>query len=139
MNNPRNQATMIGTITKQGIELRSTPNGTSVATFSIAVRRNYKNQEGKYDYDFIPVVTWKHQAEFCAKYLKAKDLVVVTGSIRPRSYDDKDGNKRTITELQADTVQSIGNRQQTDTGASDSPTEVQTPDGLIEVSESLPF
>jgi len=85
-------------------ELRYTAGGTAVASFTVAVNRDFTNQDGKREADFIPVVVWQKQAETCANYLSKGRLVSVTGRIQVRSYDDKNGNKRWATEVVADRV-----------------------------------
>lgn len=98
-----NRAILIGRLTKEP-ELRNTPNGTSVCTFTIAVDRRFK-QEGQQQADFIPIVAWRGQADNCAKYLHKGSQVAVCGSIQTRSYDDKNGNKVYVTEVNAEEVQ----------------------------------
>ena len=99
-----NKVVLIGRITKD-IELRYTPNGVATATFYLAVTRNFKNQNGEYDADFIPVQVWRKQAENCAKYLAKGRLVAVSGRIQTRSYDAPDGQRRYTWEVVADQVQ----------------------------------
>ena len=93
----------IGRLTKEP-ELRSTASGTSVCTFTIAVDRRFK-QEGQQQADFIPIVVWKGQADNCAKYLHKGSQIAVCGSVQTRTYDDKNGNKVYVTEINAEEVQ----------------------------------
>lgn len=97
-----NKVVLVGRLTKDP-ELRYTP-GNNVATlsFTIAVNRNYKNANGGYDADFIPVVVWRGLAEMLAKHLKKGARVAVSGRIQTRSYDANDGSKRYVTEVVAD-------------------------------------
>ena len=88
-----------GNLTKD-VELRETPNGKSVATLSIAVNRPFSN-----DTDFFNITVWNKQAENCAKFLKKGNKVAIIGSIQNRQYTADDGTKRTVTEIQADTVE----------------------------------
>lgn len=81
-------------------DLRQTPNGVSVATFSLAVNRNYNKDQT----DFINIVAWRQTADFVSRYFKKGQLVAVEGSIQTRSYTDKQGNKRTAFEVVADQV-----------------------------------
>lgn len=99
-----NKAIIIGRITKD-LELKHTQNGVAVTNFTVAVERSFKNAEGEREADFIPVVVWRQQAETCAKYLGKGRLVGVSGRIQTRSYDDKDGIRRYVTEIVADEVQ----------------------------------
>lgn len=92
----------IGRLTKEP-ELKSTASGLSVCRFTIAIDRRFK-QEGQ-QADFIPIVTWRGQADNCAKYLHKGSQVGIVGSIQTGSYDDKNGNKIYTTEVNAEEVQ----------------------------------
>lgn len=85
-------------------ELKKTTTDVSVASFSLAVQRNYKNGNGEYDTDFINCVAWRNQAEFICKYFDKGQLVTVVGSLTSRRYEDANGNKRTAIEVVADEV-----------------------------------
>ena len=98
-----NKAILIGRLTRDP-ELRTTSNDISVTSFTIAVDRNFNNQQGEKETDFIPVVAWRKLAETCAKYLAKGRLVAVSGRMQVRSYEGKEG-KRYITEVVADEVQ----------------------------------
>ena len=98
-----NKAILIGRLTRDP-ELRSTSNDISVTSFTVAVDRNFTNQQGEKETDFIPVVAWRKLAETCAKYLAKGRLVAVSGRMQVRSYEGKDG-KRYVTEVVADEVQ----------------------------------
>jgi single-strand DNA-binding protein len=98
-----NRVVLIGHLTKDP-ELRSTSNDISVTSFTVAVDRNFTNQQGERETDFIPVVAWRKLAETCAKYLAKGRLVAVSGRMQVRSYEGKDG-KRYVTEVVADEVQ----------------------------------
>ena len=79
-------------------ELRSTPNGTSVATFSLAVDRP-RTRDGKKEADFIPCVAWSGLADVINKHFVKGKEILVEGRIQVRSYDAKDGSKRYVTEV----------------------------------------
>ncbi len=98
-----NRVVLIGHLTKDP-ELRTTSNDISVTSFTIAVDRNFNNQQGEKETDFIPVVAWRKLADTCAKYLAKGRLVAVSGRMQVRSYEGKEG-KRYITEVVADEVQ----------------------------------
>ena len=85
-------------------ELKTTNNGTSVCSFSIAVDRRYKAGEER-QADFINIVTWRSSAEFVSKYFKKGQMIAIRGGIQTRRYTDKDGNNRTAFEVVADEVQ----------------------------------
>ena len=99
-----NKAILIGRLTKDP-DLRSTQSGTSVTTFTLAVERNFPNQQGEKETDFIPIVTWRGLADTCAKYLAKGRLTAVSGRMQVRTYEGKDGQKRYVTEVVADEVQ----------------------------------
>jgi single-strand DNA-binding protein len=98
-----NRVVLIGHLTKDP-ELRTASNDISVTSFTIAVDRNFNNQQGEKETDFIPVVAWRKLADTCAKYLAKGRLVAVSGRMQVRSYEGKEG-KRYITEVVADEVQ----------------------------------
>lgn len=95
-----NQCFIIGNLTKAP-EARTTPNGISVTTFTVAVARRFDRNQT----DFFNVVTWRGLADNCGRYLVKGQKVAVTGELQTRSYDGKDGVKRYVTELIADNVE----------------------------------
>ncbi|HOB19393.1 MAG TPA: single-stranded DNA-binding protein [Candidatus Atribacteria bacterium] len=98
-----NRVVLIGRLTKDP-EHRSTPNGVSVTTFTLAVDRSYASRQGEREADFIPIVTWRTLADTCARYLKKGRLTAVSGRIQTRSYEGNDGQRRYVTEVVADEV-----------------------------------
>jgi single-strand DNA-binding protein len=99
-----NLAVIIGNITKDP-DTRTTNSGIVCTTFTIAVNRPTKGDDGKHEADYISVVTWRQLAEICAKYLAKGRKVGVTGRIQTRTYDAKDGTKRYVTEVVAENVE----------------------------------
>ena len=99
-----NKVVLIGRLTKDP-ELRTTPNGISNASFSLAVNRNFKNKEGVIEPDFFNVIVWRRQAENVSKYCSKGTQVCVEGRLQSRSYDAQDGTKRYVTEVIADSVE----------------------------------
>ena len=85
-------------------ELRHTPNGVSVTTFTIAVDRSYTPKGQERQADFIDIVAWRGTADFVCKYFRKGQLIAVQGSIQTRSYIDREGNKRKAFEVVADNV-----------------------------------
>jgi len=85
-------------------ELRRTQSGTAVASFTLAVDDDFTNDKGERGCSFIPCVAWKQTAEFVQKYFIKGNMAIVSGRIQTRQYTDKDGNKRTATEIVADRV-----------------------------------
>lgn len=102
-----NKCVLVGNLTRDP-ELAETPSGISVCKFSIAVNRRYEDANGERQADFINIVTWRGLAENCGKYLAKGRKVAVSGSIQTRSYDDRNGDKRYVTEVVADDVEFIG-------------------------------
>lgn len=102
-----NLAILIGRLTADP-ELRYTPNGTAVASFTIATDRFSK--EGEKETTFIPIVVWRKQAENCAEYLRKGSLAAVEGRINVRSYEDKEGKKRWVTEVVAEAVRFLSGK-----------------------------
>ena len=105
-----NKAILVGNLTKDP-ELRYTPaNGVAVTTFTVAVNRPFTNQQGEREADFIPVVVWRKQAENCANYLNKGSMAAVEGRIQVRSYEDREGQRRWVTEVVADNVQFLSRK-----------------------------
>lgn len=102
-----NRAVLIGRMTKDP-ELRRTGNGKAVATFNLAVNRNFKTADGQ-DADFITVVCWNKVAENTAQYCSKGSLVSIDGRLQTRNYEN-DGQKVYVTEVVADSVQFIDTR-----------------------------
>ena len=93
-----NRVEIIGRLTKD-IELTTTNSGVSVAKFSIAVNRKFKNEDGEYVADFFNGVAWRGLAENMAKYCKKGSKVFIAGELQSRNYDDNEGKKRYVTEI----------------------------------------
>lgn len=99
-----NRVVLVGRLTKDP-DLRYTPNGVPVATFTLAVNRPFSNQAGEREADFINCVVWRKPAENAANYLKKGSLAGVDGRIQTRSYEGNDGKRVYVTEVMADSVQ----------------------------------
>ena len=104
-----NKVILIGRLTKDP-ELRTIASGNATTSFTIAVNRNFTNQNGEREADFINCVAWRKQAENIAKYCTKGSQVAVEGRIQTRSYDAQDGTKRYVTEVVADNVTFLGSR-----------------------------
>lgn len=107
-----NKAILTGRLTRD-IELKTTPIGVSVCTFTLAVNRRYKNDQGEYDADFINCVAWRNGAELLAKHFQKGDMVGIVGSIQTRNYDNKDGQKVYVTEVNAEEIHFVGGNRKT--------------------------
>lgn len=99
-----NNVVLVGRLTRDP-ELKFTPNGAAVATFTLAVNRNFTNQSGQREADFINCVIWRKPAETLANYAKKGTLLGVTGRIQTRSYDNPQGQRVYVTEIVAETFQ----------------------------------
>ena len=120
-----NKVILIGNLTKPP-ELRTTGSGTSICTFSIAVNRKYRAQDGSQSTDFFEIVVWRKLAENCARWLDKGKKVAVIGELQTRSYEAKDGSRRHVTEIVADEVEFL--------------TPKQDANGVVDVDdEDLPF
>jgi len=98
-----NVIVLIGRLTRDP-ELRYTPGGTAVCSFSLAVDRRFTNQQGERETDFIDIVVWRQQAESVAQHLTKGRKVAVQGRLQIRNFEDRDGNKRKAAEVVADDV-----------------------------------
>lgn len=120
-----NKVILIGNLTKPP-EPRTTGSGTSICTFSIAVNRKYRAQDGSQSTDFFEIVVWRKLAENCARWLNKGKKVAVIGELQTRSYEAKDGSRRHVTEIVADEVEFL--------------TPKQDANGFVDVDdEDLPF
>lgn len=105
-----NKVILLGRLTKD-VELRTTQNGKSVTTFSIAVNRRFA-KEGQTQADFINCVAWGSQAEFITKYFNKGSMISVVGNIQNRSWDGQDGKKNYTTEIIVDEVYFAGGKKE---------------------------
>ena len=102
---------LVGRMTRDA-ELRYTPQNQAVATFTLAVNRNFKNQSGEREADFINVVIWRQQAENLANWAKKGALIGITGRIQTRNYENQQGQRVYVTEVVADNFQMLESRNQ---------------------------
>ncbi|MTD42488.1 single-stranded DNA-binding protein [Erwinia sp. CPCC 100877] len=121
-----NNVVLVGRLTKDP-DLRYTSSGSAVATFTLAVNRNFTNQEGNREADFINCVIWRKPAETMANYARKGTLLGVTGRIQTRNYENQQGNRVYITEVVCENFQlleSKGTRNNADSGAYNQSTDV---------------
>ncbi|WP_173273232.1 single-stranded DNA-binding protein SsbA [Streptococcus sp. 563] len=104
-----NNVVLVGRMTRDA-ELRYTPSNVAVATFTLAVNRTFKSQNGEREADFINVVMWRQQAENLANWAKKGSLIGVTGRIQTRSYDNQQGQRVYVTEVVAENFQMLESR-----------------------------
>lgn len=118
-----NNVTLVGRLTRDP-ELRYTPSNIAITTFNLAVNRNFKGANGEHEADFINCMIWRKQAELFAEWYKKGNLVGITGRIQTRSYDNQQGQRVYVTEVVAETFQSLEKR---DNSANQSNIEQQMP------------
>lgn len=123
-----NRVVLIGRLSKD-VDVRYTNTQKVVATFSLAVNREFKNANGEYEADFFNVVMWGKPAELAGNTLKKGNKIAIDGRIQNRSYDAKDGTKRYITEIIANGFEYLEKREQPKTMA----------DMGTDVTKEMPF
>ena len=106
-----NKVYLIGNLTRDP-EVSETSSGVPFCRFSVAVNRNFANSEGNREVDFFNITVWRGLAENCGRFLKKGSKVAIVGSLQNRTYEDKEGVKRTVTDIVASEVEflSSGNR-----------------------------
>ena len=104
-----NNVVLVGRMTKDA-ELRYTPSNQAVATFTLAANRNFKNQAGEREADFINCVIWRQQAENLANWAKKGALIGITGRIQTRNYENQQGQRVYVTEVIAESFQVLESR-----------------------------
>ena len=110
-----NKVYLIGNLTRDP-ELSETSSGISFCRFSIAVNRTFANADGNREADFFNITVWRTQAENCSKFLKKGSKVAVVGSLQNHSYEDKDGVKRTLTDIVASEIEFLSTGSRLDEG-----------------------
>lgn len=104
-----NNVSLVGRLTND-VNLRYTPSNVAVATFTLAVNRTFKNENGDREADFINCVMWRQQAENLANWAKKGALIGITGRIQTRSYDNQQGQRVYVTEVVAEQFQLLESR-----------------------------
>ena len=123
-------------------DLRRTGSGTAVASFTLAVDRDFKSQSGEKETDFIDIVAWRATAEFVSKYFTKGRMAVVEGRLQLRDWVDKQGNKRRSAEVVADNVYFGDSKKDVPNSGTSAPTPVDAHSDLAEVDAEdgeLPF
>ena len=135
-----NHSELMGRLTADP-ELRYTGSGTAVTSFTLANDTGRKRGDGSRITNFIDCVAWRQQAEFAAKYLTKGRLIVVEGEMTPRTYDDKNGVRHKVTELNVDKIHFADSKNGGDNNAAPEAPAGSSPDGFTEVGsdEDLPF
>ena len=104
-----NRVILMGRITHD-LEIKQTPNGVSVLSFTLAVERQFKGANGERETDFINCVAWRQQAEFIGRYFRKGRMIAIEGNLRTRTYDDKNGTKHYVTEVYVDKADFTGEK-----------------------------
>lgn len=137
-----NKVILIGNLGKDP-EVRNLESGAKVANFTLATSETYKNRDGQKvtQTEWHNIVLWRGLAEIAEKYLRKGNQVFIEGKIRSRSWDDKDGNKRYITEIMGDNLTMLGGRRDNDDKAPAEATNGEnTPDADVsDEKDDLPF
>ena len=110
-----NNVTVVGRLTR-AVDLRYTSNGTAYASFTLAVDRDFKNQNGEKETDFINCVMWRKPAENLANYTKKGSLIGVEGRIQTRNYDNQQGQRVYVTEVLAEKFSFLESAKKDDNG-----------------------
>ncbi|MDO4571818.1 MAG: single-stranded DNA-binding protein [Clostridia bacterium] len=140
-----NKITLIGNLTRDP-EVRSTPNGVTVCTFTIAVNRRFASQGGERQTDFFRINAWRQLGETCARYLSKGRKVAVIGELQARTYTANDGATRMSLDVSADEVEFLSPRGSEEGGGAAAPAQrpaaAETPDlaGFSEIQDDdIPF
>ena len=128
-----NCAQIMGRLTADP-ELKLTENQVSVCTFTVAVEEDYVKSGEQRKCNFIDCVAWKNKADFVAKYFHKGSMIALDGEIKTRNWEDKNGNKRKTTEIQADNVHFCGEKKSADVVKDEIPENYEIPD-----DSDLPF
>lgn len=115
-----NKIVLMGRLTRDP-EMRHTGNGTAVASFSLAVDRDFKSQSGEKETDFIDIVAWRSTAEFVSKYFTKGRMAVVEGRLQIRDWTDKDGKTRRSVEVVAEHVYFVDSKQRSESDTASAP------------------
>ncbi|HFP7386734.1 single-strand DNA-binding protein [Enterococcus sp. DIV0418] len=105
-----NNVTLVGRLTKDP-DLRYTQSGTAVGQFTLAVNRNFTNQQGDREADFINCVIWRKAAESFANYARKGTLIGLTGRIQTRNYDNQQGQRVYVTEIVVENFQLLESKE----------------------------
>ena len=138
-----NKITLIGNLTHDP-EVRSTPSGVTICTFTIAVNRRFANQGGERQTDFFRINAWRQLGDTCARYLQKGRKVAVIGELQARTYEAKDGTTRMSLDVSADEVEFLTPKAADETSSGYSAPRPSAPaqdlGGFTDVSnDDLPF
>ena len=122
-------------------ELKTTPNGKNVCSFTLAVERTIKGSDGKPIVDFIDFVAWQHNADFICKWFDKGVRVAITGGLQTRTYTDNDGNNRKVFEVLVNTVEFADGKREANTVTETTTVTKPDDDGFMPIGndDDLPF
>ena len=133
-----NKIVIMGRLTRDP-EIRQTGSGKNVANFSVAVDRDFKNQNGERETDFIDCVAWGSTGDFVGKYFAKGSMIVVSGRLQLRNWEDDNGNKRKNAEINVENVYFGGDSKRSDAGNSEAAQEYSPLSGAPVDESDLPF
>ena len=136
-----NKVMLIGRFTRDP-EIRTTQSQIPVCSFTLAVDRRFKDANGEKKADFITCVAWRQQAELVYRYMRKGTQMAVVGELQTRSWDDDEGKKHNVTEVQVSEIHFIGNKADNGGQARDLPAPAKEPEGFFpgpDDDTSLPF
>lgn len=136
-----NKTILMGRLTRDP-ELKTTPSGVNVCSFSIAVDRRFQTKGEEKKTDFFNIVAWRQSGEFVSRYFKKGSLILVEGELQTRQYTNKDGVNVTVTEIVADNVSFTGEKAGSSSGQNvpqGTPPVASTPDYSSVASDDYPF
>ena len=120
-------------------ELKATPNGKNVCSFTLAVERRFKGADGKPVVDYIDFVAWKKQAEFLCKWFDKGVKVAITGELQTRTFPDKEGKNRKVVEVLVSTVEFADGKREANTSAGNTATVENNNSAFPDVDEFMPI
>lgn len=130
-----NRVILMGRLTADP-ELRQTPNGISVLSFSMAVDRGYTGRDQQRQTDFINLVAWRQTAEFISRYFSKGRMIAIEGTLQSRNYEDKQGNKRTAFEVVVDRAYFCGSKNEGGATRTQQPSNLPEPPKFTEPAEN---
>ena len=133
-----NTVILIGRLTKE-VELRYTEKELPIANFTIAINRDYKNENGEYETDFINCVAFQQSAKLMGEYTHRGDLIGVKGRLQTRNYEDKEGKKHYITEVIVERITFLQTKKEEDNPYKDMSVKVEASQQVEISPEDLPF
>lgn len=133
-----NRVVLAGRPTR-GPELKNTNSGTSVCAFTLAVDRNFKNQSGEREADFINCIAWKKTAEIMSRYVKKGSVIGVDGRIQTRSYENRDGQRVHVTEVIVENFSFLGGTDKNSQGTQNNHSSNQSNHAFSSNQQTDPF